>query len=279
MKRFLQFLALAMCVVLLVSLASCGSFMSTYKVKKAVKEFGTPQAELTLSFTTSKGHKLKYVITYDLLLEKTPITTINFINLVENGFYQDAILDSYNTTNNYYLAARYTYRKTEGAQAARGYVNTSDITMPGEFKTNNYPEPKGDYERFSLFSLAMYHDTDVKNFDSANGSLIFSTASSSSENKKPLNYTNYAVFARAVSISVYEDDSETPRTTCPIDKMNPIYLDNLISQTTTTSCSMTNSSGDSSSVTVLGSNSVPRFVFSITMVDSGKDWSKLPKVN
>lgn len=278
MKRFLQFLALAMCVVLLVSLASCGSFMSTYKVKKAVKEFGTPQAELTLSFTTSKGHKLKYVITYDLLLEKTPITTINFINLVENGFYQDAIFDSYNSTNNYYLAGRYTYRKADGAETAHGYANVSGITMPGEFKTNNYPEPNGEYERFSLFSLAMYHESDTKSFDSANGALIFSTASSSSENKKPLNYTNYAVFARAVSISIYEDNSESPRT-FPIDKMNPIYLDNLTSQTTTTPCSMTNSSGDSSSVTVLGSSNVPRFVFSITMVDSGKDWSKLPKVN
>lgn len=278
MKKVLKFFALTMCVVLLLSLASCGEFMSASKAKKLVSEFGTPQAEMTLTFTTAKGTKLRYVIIYDLLLDKTPITTINFINLVEIGFYKDAIFDSYNSNYNYFLAGRYTYRTNGDSDTLHGYSNVSDVTMVGEFKTNKFREPNGGYEPFSMFSLAMYHEDNAKSFDSANGALIFATASSSSETKKPLNYTNYAVFARMNSISIYEGDSETPRTYSR-DQMSSLYLDNLTSQTSTTSCSMTNANGDSSSVTILGERSAPRFVFSITMVDSGKDWSKLPKVN
>lgn len=278
MKRFLKFLALAMCVMLLLlTLTSCGPFMSKASVNKAVKEFGTPQAEMTLTFTTSKGNEFKYVITYDLLLEKTPITVINFINLVENGFYDNAIFDSYDKTNNFFTAGKYAYRKNGDSSSLHGYVNVSGITMVGEFKTNKYSEPKGGYEQFFMFSLAMYHDNNAESFDAANGALIFSTASSSSENQLPLNYTNYAVFARMVSLSIYEGDSETPRT-YSFGKINSIYLNNLTGQTSTTSCSMTDASGDSSSKTVLGSSSVPRFVFSIKMLGD-KDWSKLPKVN
>ncbi len=277
MKKVLSVLVLAMCIVMLLSFASCGMFMSASSVNKVVREFGTPQAQMTLSFTTSANNKFKYVITYDLLLEKTPITTINFINLVESGFYKDAIFESYNTTNNYYLAGRYTYKKDAESGNSHGYENVSGITIPGEFKTNGYKEPKGGYEKFSMFSLAMYHDNAGKSFDSADGTLIFSTASSASTEKVSLNYTNYAVFAKMVSIDIYEDDNETPRT-YPGDKLNSLYWDNLIKLTSTTSCSMTKSNGDSSSVTVLGSGSIPRFVFSIEMLGD-KDWSKLPKVN
>lgn len=278
MKKLLKLLAFTMCIVLLLSLTSCSGFMSASSVRKLVNEFGTPQAEMTLSFTTKDNNKFKYVITYDLLLEKTPITVINFINLVENGFYNDAIFDSFNKDNNYYSAAKYAYRKNGDSDTLHGYENISGITMLGEFKTNKYAEPNGGYEQFSLFSLAMYHDNKADSFDSANGTLIFSMASSSAKQQKPLNYTNYAVFARMVSLAVYEGDSETP-TVYPYDKINSTYYSNLTNQSSTTSCQMTNASGDSKSVTVLGRSSVPSFVFSISMVKSDKDWTKLPKVS
>lgn len=279
MKKVLKLLAFMMCAVLLVSLTSCSGFMSASKVKKAVKEFGTPQAKMTLNFTTAKGQKFKYVIVYDLQLEKTPITTINFINLVNDGFYDNAIFESYNSSNNYFLAGRYTYRLDKDSDKFKCAENTSGITMVGEFKTNNYAEPNGGYEQFSLFSLAMYHENTAENVDSANGALIFSTASSSSEINKPLNYVNYAVFAKMVSISIYEDDSETP-IVYTADQMNSLYLENLTKQTSTISCSTTTASGDSKNVTVLGrSSNTPGFVFSIEMLGENIDWSKLPKVN
>ena len=251
--------------------------MSVSKVNRAVKEFGTPQAQMTLSFTTSKGTKFIYVITYDLLLQKTPITVINFINLVEDGFYKDVIFDTYNSSNNYYSAAKYAYRKSGDSDDMHGYENASGITMVGEFKTNNYPEPNGGYEQFSLFSLAMYHDNNADSVNSANGTLIFSTASSASKDKKSLNYTNYAVFAKVVSIDIYIGDNETP-VTYTADKMNSTYLQNMVEQTSTYSMSMIKSDGTSPSVSVLASGATPRFVFSIAMLGD-KDWTKLPKVN
>lgn len=283
MKKIVSFFAVAMCIVLLLlSLTACSSFMSNSQVKKVIKEFGTPQAEMSLTFTTSKGGKFKYVITYDLLLDKTPITTINFINLVESGYYDNAIFDSYNSSNNYFLAGRYTYTKTDNG--SRGYESASGLNIVGEFKTNNYSAPQDGYEQFSLFSLAMYHEAKAESFDLADGALIFSTASSSSETKKPLNYTNYAVFARMSTISIYAcktvDGVETEDliSTYPAGKVNSQYLDDLVNQTSTTTCTMTKSNGDSSSVTILGSGYVPRFVFSIKMLGD-KDWTKLPKVN
>lgn len=277
MKKVIKLLAILMCALLLVSLTACSGFMSASQVNNAVKEFGTPQAEMTLSFTTAKGQKFKYVIVYDLQLEKTPITTINFINLVNDGFYNDAIFDSYNSSNNYFLAGRYTYRKDADSDKAKGAENPSGITMVGEFKSNKYAEPKGGYEQFSLFSLAMYHENTAESVDSANGALIFSTASSSSEINKPLNYANYAVFAKMVSISIYEGINETPLE-YTADKMNSLYLENLTKLTSTATCSMTTASGDTKDISVLGENKTPRFVFSIKMLGD-KDWSKLPKVN
>lgn len=277
MKKVLNFLALIMCMVLLVSLTACGSFMSASQVKNVVKEFGPTQAKMTLTFT-SNGQKVKYEIIYDLLLEKTPITTINFINLVESGFYKDAIFDTYNSSNHYYTAGKYTYRMNAESGKSQGAENVSGVTMVGEFKTNNYREPNGGYEQFSMFSLAMYHDNNAESFDAANGVLIFSTASSGAEVNKSLNYENYAVFAVMKSIAIYEGDVETPQHEYPGDKMSSVYLDRMIKQSSTASCTMTKANGDSSSVTVLGSNNTPRFVFSIEMLGD-KDWTKLPKVN
>lgn len=277
MKRILKLLAFIMCAILLVSLMSC-EFMPASQVKKTVEEFGIPQAEMTLTFSTST-HTYRYVIVYDLLLEKTPITTINFINLVNDGFYQDAIFESYNSSNNYFLAGRYTYRKSDDSadSKAKGAENTSGLNIKGEFKTNNYPEPNGGYEQFSIFSLAMYHENTAENVNSANGALIFSTASTSSEINAPLNYANYAVFARMNSITIYQGNDEAPIYHREGNIIASDYL-SLIKQTSTTSCEMTLANGNTKTVTVLGKSGIPYFKFSIKMLGD-KDWSKLPKVN
>lgn len=272
MKKVLQIMAFVMCAVLLVSLTACAapSFMSASKTQRAVKEFGTPQAKMTLNFTTGKGEKKRYEITYDLLLDKTPVTVINFINLVNDGFYQDVMFQTYNSTYNYYIAGAYSYRKLGEDTSARVRENNSGVTMIGEFKTNNFREPKGGYEPFSVFSLAMYHVNTAENFNSANGTLIFSAGATNT-----LNHTNYAVFARMNSIEIYEEESETP-----VSKhLSSTYLQILTALTNTYSFNVTTASGDSEPITLLGqSSSIPRFVFSIEMLGD-KDWSKLPKVN
>ena len=77
---------------------------------------------------------MKYIITYDLLLDKTPITTINFINLVDSGFYTNTIMDSYTTSYNYYIAGRYVYNKEATDEKIKD--NESGKTIIGEFKSN-----------------------------------------------------------------------------------------------------------------------------------------------
>lgn len=265
-----KILAVILCALLLVTFASCtsASFMSSSKVNKLVKEYDVPQAELTLNFT-SNLKRMTYVITYDLLLDKAPITTINFIRLVENGFYNDAIFDQYKSDFNYYIAGRYAYRKADEDSSAKGYKNDSGITIAGEFKANLYPEPKSGYAQFSLCSLAMYHETGEDDFNAADGTLIFSTSKTGA-----LNAANYAVFATMKSIAIYADGelihtySDLPST----------YHSQMTSLSTTTQCSMLDANGDSESISVLGSGGVPRFVFSIKMLGD-KNWSKLPKVN
>ena len=265
-----KILAVIMCVMLLVTFAACTSagFMSASKVNRVVKEFGVPQAELTLNFTSNRK-KMTYVITYDLLLDKAPITTINFINLVNDGFYNDAIFDRYDSSSNYYLGGRYAYRKAEESSSAKGYKNESGITIKGEFKTNLYPEPKSGYAQFSMCSLAMYHGTSEDDFNAANGTLIFSTSES-----KSLKATNYAVFAAMSSIAIYADGELINK----YDNMPSTYHAQMTTLTTTTKCSMLNDNGDTESIDVLGAGGVPRFIFSIKMLGDS-DWSKLPKVN
>lgn len=269
MKKFVRILALVICALLLVSLAACNGpkFMSSAKVKKLVKEYGTPQAQLTLNFT-SNGKKMKYVITYDLLLDKTPVTVVSFINLVNDGFYDNVVFQSYDSSYNYYRAAGYNYR-ADSEGKSKVMQNVSDKAIIGEFKSNLYSEPTGGYSEFSMFALAMYHGGTANDFNSANGELIFSTSAT-----KTLQPTNYAVFAKLTSISIYEGDSDTPRTYTKV----PTECWEMTKLTTTTNCSVTTPEGESKTVSILGSSYVPRFVFSIEMLGD-KDWSKLPKVN
>lgn len=269
-------LIVILCAMLLFSFAACNStgFMSASKVKKVVKELGTstPQAEMTLKFK-SNGKEMTYVITYDLLLDKAPIAVINFINLVNDGFYDNAILDSYVSQYNCYIGARYAYR-ADGEGKLEGKQNTNENTFIGEFKSNNYPEPEGGYAQFSMFSLAMYHGELATDFDSANGAFILTTSETGTRNAN-----NYAVFAKMNSISIYRDDETEPLATYKDGNMSSTYLKQMKDLNGRTySIDMHAEDGTSNSVTVLGSSKIPTFVFSIKMLGNS-DWSILPKVN
>ena len=289
MKKFVSIFALVMCAIMLVSLCACTgpSFMSQSKVNSLVKKYGeNPQAIMTLDFTSNKKN-MRYEITYDLLLDQAPITVVSFIKLVNDGFYQDAVISSYNSSNRYYTAGAYKYTTNEEGGSAKVMENVSSITIPGEFSSNNYPEPKKGYAKFeTLFSLAMYHESAAEDFNSANGVLVFSVAKSADEDAKknanPLNYNNYAVFAKMSSITIYEENSDHEYVQIgyyPGDRMSSTYLDTLTKLTTTTSCNIITADGTSKSESILGSSYIPRFIFSIKMADESIDWSKLPKVN
>lgn len=277
MKKVLVVLMVAL---MLVSLCACTyvpstRFMSRMQVNSLVKEYGTPQAELTLNYKVG-GKEVEVKVVYNLLLSQAPLATIRFIQLVEDNFYDDAIIDTYNSTYRYMVMGRYAYREivlNEGTEKEktemRYFKNESDVTFKGEFKSNAYKEPKDGYSQFSIFSLAMYHSdatTDDNNFDTANGTLILALAN------ETLNSDNYAVFAEMANMSYKVGDGEFNKQS---SKVSPDILTNLKSFTSRTSRPVYDDMTMETSTSIsLMSTTVKLHVRML----GDFDWSKLPTI-
>lgn len=275
MKRFLVILVL---IVMLFSVCACSNipstrFMSRTKVNSLVKKYGTPQAELTINYTiNNKNYEIK--VTYDLLLSQAPLSVVRFIQLANEGFYDESVVDTYNSTYNYMILGRYSYKDSTVNNGKSFYVNqsaTSDVTFKGEFASNEYREPSEGYAQFSIFSLAMYHDEykneNETNFDSANGALILATSN------KTLNSNNYAVFATMTEMSYKVGDSD------PVENKKVIAdaLANLVSFTSKTSTRKIYT--DSTEQTTIPSFSMMNQIVTIHVKILGDyDWSKLPQI-
>ena len=165
MKKFLVVLILA---AMLLTLCACDSvpstrFLSASQVDSLTKKCPNPQAEVTINYTVS-GKDIEAKITYDLLLSQTPLATLKFIELVNDGFYNDSIMDSYDSTNHYMTLGRYLYKPSQIQQDNKltYYRNPLEGSFKGEFKSNNYKQPKEGYAQFDILSLAMYHDAWTK---------------------------------------------------------------------------------------------------------------------
>ena len=259
---------------MLVTLCSCSyapstRFMSKAQVRQLAKEFDDPQAELTINYeVNNKAVEVK--ITYKLLLTQAPLATIRFIQLVNDGFYDDTLLDSYNSNYKYALFGRYLYKesKVQGAGEMEYYQNPCDVTFKGEFKSNRYKQPQEGYAQFKMMSLAMYHEDwteDNNTFDSANGYVIMALSS------KTLNSDNYAVFADMISATVkYADGEESaPFTNFPSDIHTQLTQSSTISRDVYEDDSEVNSS----KVSIKS----PNFIVHIRMLGN-YDWSKLPSI-
>lgn len=271
MKKVLVFLMLA---VMLVSLCACSSvapdaFLSRSQVNKLVKQYGTPQAELTLNYEYS-GSKVEVVITYDLLLDQAPLAVTRFIQLANEGFYERSLIDSYNSTYRYMIMGRYARRASQVSDGDKYYKNVSDVTFAGEFASNGYKEPANGYAQFSIFALAMYHpeSSDDQYFNSADGTLIMAMSN------QTLNSDNYAVFALPVQYSVKINEGEA---TVYTDGQRPpsMLRDNLTSFTAKTSRTIYSDAEESSStsVSIMSTN-----VFLSVKILGSHDWSSLPTI-
>ena len=273
LKKVLVFLVLA---IMVVSICACSyvpstRFMSRSQVNKLAKEYGTPQAELTINYTKdSVDYEIK--ITYDLLLSQAPLAVIRFIQLANEGIYDDSAIDTYNSSLNYMVMGRYLYKNSVKENGKTNwYVNNGlDGTFKGEFKSNNYGEPKEGYSEFKSFSLAMYHDeytADDPNFDTANGTLILAL------DKNTLSSSNYAVFAQMVSMSYKVGVSD------PIvnSKVNPNALAQLKGFTgkTSTRKIYTNETEEE---TIASFSMMSQIVTIKVKILGDYDWSKLPQI-
>ena len=244
MKKVLLVL---LCVVMLFTFTACNNnpFLSKSKVDSLVKQAGgaNPQAEMTIEYKVTKGSKTneyKIVLTYEILLDKTPITALNFIDAVVDNYYSNLLFDYNSSAYNYFIGGRYYAKQVEvegnetNTTVTKYYKTTARPTFVGEFEGNNYSDPTGatdgsGYSKFEALSLAMYHDKNTESFDKANGAIIMALRDDC------LNYKNYAVFAKMVNMVVYVDGVASPQASPENPSTEPLdwLLTNLKSYTST----------------------------------------------
>ncbi|MCH5156252.1 MAG: peptidylprolyl isomerase [Clostridiales bacterium] len=280
MKNLKKVLVVLVLAIMLVSVCACSyvpsnRFMSRSQVNSLVKQYDNPQAELILNYTlTSNGVSTNYevVITYDLLLSQAPLAVIRFIQLANEGSYNNSVIDKYNSSLNYMILGRYCYKDSIREDGKKNWFvnNALDTTFKGEFKSNKYSQPKDGYAEFNIFSLAMYHEEytpDNANFDTANGALILAT------DKNTLSSNNYAVFAHMVSMSYKVGDNDPVENT----KVNSNVLANLKGFTSTTSTRKVYT--DETEESTVPSFSMMNQIVTIKVNILGDyDWSKLPQI-
>ena len=278
MKKVLVALLL---ILMLFTVCACTyvpstSFLSHSKQNALVKTYGTPQAVVTLTYSRSGGSDREVRVTYDLLLNQTPLAVIRFIQLANEGVYNNTLIDTYDSSYRYMIMGRYAaLQETEGSTAYTYYNRTSDVTFAGEFKTNGYKEPEGGYAQFSTLSLAMYHEAtkDSSSFDAANGTLILAL------DRVSLNANNYAVFA---TMNTFEYRYGGTGDFIKRSKVDADILADLVSFTSTTSRDVytvydDDTKGSSTSIRMMNA----RVFIQVEIIGAeGKsaDWSKLPKI-
>ncbi len=278
-----KILMIAMAVLLTLALCGCNTatFMKDGQRDKLVKEYGVPQAEMEIEYERNE-QKVNVKITYNLLLSKTPVTVINFINLVESGYYANTVFDSrINSTTNAWIAGRYSFITAEGETEGKYYeMEGKDYSIIGEFVQNGYVLPKdaADEEneditdgnaKFSMFSLAMYHESSSSSFDSASTAFFMTIDTQTREN-----YKNFAVFAEVASVTVTVDGEEICKDAASVPASIVEDFDNMT--TTTTQKVVVDTDADGNDVTE--SHTLLRNVISIVNIkmSDGKDYSNLP---
>lgn len=293
-----KLLVIVLCLVMLFTFSACSGaqFLSASKVDKLVAKYSEngklPQVEMILTYKTSgKATPMQIKVVYDLLLDKTPISVISFINLLESGRYNNVVVDSSQSTHmqigrfTYFTADDSTDEEEElpaidfpTSSSERVYLLTNpSATFAGEFKNNNFKPygkvAEGDdgFNKFEMFSLAMYHDAaSVKSdsdeqqaeykraYNSADGRLMLSLGTT--ENGTAPNYKNYAVFARPVSFSVSINLGEFSD---PVSQLDSYLLKQI-------------KSVSSKTVTISGTAYTPILIdVSFQMVAGNIDWANI----
>ncbi len=214
-------LIIGIAFLLLFSFCACsaGEFISASKLENIKAKSGidaNPVATVTLRYTDlnddARGDVYTVVIRYELLIDKAPITVINFMNLVQDGFYDNTVVDYIGSR--YLIAGRYTQEDDKFITKESGY------TIKGEFLANgfkvNESKKDGDNAQPMLGSLIMFHNaqTSTKNyFDTASSAFFMAfTDEFSTATAVPMSKDNYAVFAYVLSstMSVSENGGFYP---------------------------------------------------------------------
>ncbi len=252
-------------VMFLCCFAGCGSKEPTFMSEKDYQRAnanGNPLMSMTLNYKIGEKN-IVLVLNYELLMDKCPITVINFMNNVRSHLYDGTVISSYATRPTYLVAGRYTYDK----QATKYYTINSDHTIKGEFKDNAYAMPQDGYAEVTLLSLAMHHEKEIAKFDNASTAFVMTL---SSTNKIAQN--DYAVFAKLVSVGslTYKSSTEGEQDVVKYQNATVVpseILDNFkkLSSQKTQTCYTVNADGTETTSTVaMLSNLVEIVSFKLT---------------
>ena len=250
--KFKKIALIVLAVIMVLTFTGCGDaqFMSSKQVNELTTKYAAPQMQMTIEYVRNEK-VVELQLTYDLLLDKAPITVVNFINLVKDGFYNavegeegavtSMVFDGrISSSTNAWIAGRYTLT-TKGTTKTYAVATELDYTIKGEFVQNGWELPVAQDEadekvtdgnaKIDMFSLAMYHQNKVENFDDASSAFFLTTSSTQKEN-----YKNYAVFAKLAKITVVVDGAEVAKDVAEVPSS---VLDDFNSMTGTTSKTIT----------------------------------------
>lgn len=290
MKFFKVIAVVLVVMMLMMTLTACSSssFLSDSKIAKLVEQYGTPTMDVVIEYTYEDS-VTQITLSYELQLETTPITVVNFINLVEAEYYNAVTEDDVTTSHifgtgfsstNALLAGKYTQSIStdEDVDDTFSLSETLDYTILGEFVQNGYVLDVADDEEdedvtdsnntVELFSLAMYYGSTASTFDDANGQFILTTSSVNT-----VNYQNFAVFAYLTNMKVVVDDVEVYNG-YDVDSTTLEVITEYLTSTTTQDVVYTDEYGVEQETSVSLYSDAIRIV-SITMTDDN-DYSSLP---
>lgn len=194
MKKVALLLAVIMAALTLVGCSS--GFMSDREMLKLTKN---PEVSVTLSYTDSDNIQKEFTLVYELHYEKAPITVTNFVNLVQEGFYNGSVISggsvssSPRETNSFYYISGGSYKLAEGENKLD--VLSKDYYIKGEFKANQWMVDDETPLKHELGNLVMSRTSGVSGFDTA------STAWYICMSTWAKNDGNYAVFGTLKSMS------------------------------------------------------------------------------
>lgn len=195
---------LVMCLVALVMVGCSEGFMSQGELLNVEKN---PEVSMVLSYTDSSNVTKSFTLVFELQYKKAPITVTNFVNLVQEGFYNDTIIHtssaSLNSNSDIYYIAGGVYKYVTNEETSKSVLTAQkkDYTIKGEFESNGWGE--NDLTHL-IGNLVMNRTSGTTGFDSASTGFYICT---SDYNKRD---GNYAVFGTFKSMSGKIGDTEIP---------------------------------------------------------------------
>lgn len=218
-------LALVVCLVVGIMAGCTSGFMSEIEMLNVTQN---PEVSITLSYTDAESVEKSFTMVFELHYDKAPITVTNFVNLVQEGFYDNTIIHTCNvskvsTSDIYYIAGGKYELDSEADQTSSKkslIASTKDYHIKGEFESNGWTE--NDLKHL-VGALVMDRDSGVSGFDSANTGYYICM---NDYNKRD---GNYAVFGTLKSMSGKIGDREIPSQ----DSLISTFRDDMIGMSNT----------------------------------------------